>query len=386
MKTQWIHSDDNSRRWRCKGRLISSAVMVLLMLLFSSVVNAERIKDLASIEGVRDNQLLGYGLVVGLDGSGDKVTSSPFVEQSLKSLLTQLGIVVPPGVKINPKNVAAVVVHANLPPFIKTGQKVDITVSSIGDAKSLRGGSLLMTPLKGIDGKVYAIGQGNLVVGGITASGEDGSSVTVNIPSVGRIPNGATIEREVPSPFGDLPFLTFNLYQSDFTTAQNVANAIDKFIGEGTAKPMDSTSIRVNAPKDKSQRVSFVSILENLDVDPGETAAKVIVNSRTGTVVINSTVRVSPAAVAHGSMTVTISESYGVSQPYAFSEGETAVVPQTEVAIGEENNRMFLFAPGVDLNEIVRAVNQVGAAPSDLVAILEALKQAGALKAELLVI
>jgi flagellar P-ring protein precursor FlgI len=387
MKTRWIHLYDHSRRFSPGVQLLISAVMTLLILLLSSPANAERIKDLASIEGVRDNQLLGYGLVVGLDGSGDKVNSSPFVEQSLKSLMTQLGIVVPPGVKINPKNVAAVVVHANLPPFTKTGQKIDITVSSIGDAKSLRGGSLLMTPLKGIDGKVYAIGQGNLVVGGLTASGADGSSITVNIPSVGRIPGGATIEREVPSPFGDLPFLTFNLNQSDFTTAQNIAKAIDDFIGEGTAKPMDSTSIRVNAPKDISQRVSFVSILENLEVEPGETAAKVIVNSRTGTVVINSTVRVSPAAVSHGSLTVTISESQGVSQPNAFSRGgETAVVPQSQVEIGQENNHMFLFSPGVNLNEVVRAVNQVGAAPSDLVAILEALKQAGALKAELLVI
>ena len=259
-------------------------------------------------------------------------------------------------------------------------------VGALGDAKSLRGGSLLMTPLKGIDGKVYAIGQGNLVVGGITASGADGSSITVNIPSAGRIPNGATIEREVPSPFGDLPFLTFNLNQSDFTTAQNIAKAINDFIGDGTAMPIDSTSIRVNAPRDVSQRVSFVSILENLEVTPGETAAKVIVNSRTGTVVINSRVRVSPAAVSHGNMTVTISEAFGVSQPNEFSRGTTEVVPQSDVAIGEENNHMFLFAPGVDLNEVVRAVNHVGAAPSDLVAILEALKQAGALKAELLVI
>ena len=370
---------------RCK-RLLSRAITVLLLLLVSMAVNAERIKDLASIAGVRDNQLLGYGLVVGLDGSGDKVSSSPFVEQSLKSLLTQLGIAVPPGVDINPKNVAAVVVHANLPPFTKAGQKIDITVSSIGDAKSLRGGSLLMTPLKGIDGKVYAIAQGNMVVGGLTAEGLDGSSITVNIPSVGRIPGGATIEREVPSPFGSLPYLTFNLNQGDFTTAQNIARAINDLIGEGTAKAMDATSIRVNAPKDVAQRVSFVSILENLEVEPGETAAKVIVNSRTGTVVINSTVRVSPAAVSHGCLTVTISESMAVSQPNAFAEGETVVVPQSQVEIGEENNHMFLFSPGVDLNDVVRAVNQVGAAPSDLVAILEALKQAGALKAELLVI
>lgn len=367
-------------------QLFVSALVGLLILLAAPTIQAERIKDLASIEGVRDNQLLGYGLVVGLNGTGDKVSSSPFVEQSLKSLLTQLGIVVPSNIDINPKNVAAVVVHANLPPFTKPGQKVDITVSSIGDSKSLRGGSLLMTPLKGIDGKVYAIGQGNLVVGGLTAEGLDGSSITVNIPSVGRIPNGATIERAVTSPFSQMPFLTFNLNQGDFTTAQNIAKAINDYIGEGTAKPIDATSIRVNAPKDVSQRVSFISILENLQVDPGESAAKVIVNSRTGTVVINSTVRVSPAAVSHGSLTVTISEAMAVSQPGALSGGDTAIVPQSQVEVGEENNHMFLFSPGVNLNEVVRAVNQVGAAPSDLVAILEALKQAGALKADLLVI
>ncbi|MEJ2214691.1 MAG: flagellar basal body P-ring protein FlgI [Gammaproteobacteria bacterium] len=361
-------------------------IIALLLLLLSSVSQAERIKDIAKLDGVRDNQLIGYGLVVGLNGSGDKVSSSPFVEQSMKSLLTQLGIVVPPGTKINPKNVAAVVVNADLPPFTKPGQKIDVTVSSVGDAKSLRGGTLLMTPLKGIDGNVYAIAQGNLLVGGLSAEGQDGSSVTVNIPSVGRVPNGATIEREVKSPFGDLPYLTFNLNQSDFTTAQNIAKAINDYIGEGTAKPMDATSIRVAAPRDQSQRVSFVSILENLEIISAESAAKVIVNSRTGTVVVNNTVRVSPVAISHGNIAVTVSEAYGVSQPGAFSDGETAVVPQSSVDVTEENNRMFLFAPGVKLEEIVRAVNQVGAAPSDIVAVLEALKRAGALKAELLVI
>ena len=366
--------------------IVKQLIAVMLIILLAANAQAERIKDIASIQGVRDNQLIGYGLVVGLNGTGDKVSGSPFVEQSMKSLLTQLGIVVPPGTSINPKNVAAVVVHANLPAFAKPGQKIDITASSIGDSKSLRGGSLLMTPLKGIDGKVYAIGQGNLVVGGLTASGADGSNITVNIPSVGRVPNGATIEREVNSPFGDMPFLTFNLNQPDFTTAQNIAKAIDDYLGDGTAKPMDATSIRVNAPRDKSQRVSFVSLVENLEVTPGESAAKVIVNSRTGTVVINNTVRVSPAAVSHGSLTVTISEAQSVSQPNALGAGTTAVVPQTAVGVDEDANHMFLFKPGVTLDEVVRAVNQVGAAPSDLVAILEALKQAGALKAELMVI
>ncbi len=357
-----------------------------LLMILTLPVDAERIKDIASLQGVRDNQLLGYGLVVGLNGTGDKVSSSPYVDQSLKSLMTQLGIAVPPGTNINPKNVAAVMVHATLPPFTKKGQKIDITVSSVGDSKSLRGGSLLMTPLKGIDGRVYAIGQGNLVVGGLTASGADGSNITVNIPSVGRIPDGATIEREVASPFYEVPYLTFNLNQSDFTTAQNISKGINDLLGEGTARAIDATSIQVNAPMDPAQRVSFVSIVENLDIEMGESAAKVIVNSRTGTVVINNTVKVSPVAVSHGSLTVTVSEAQGVSQPLPFANGETAVVPQTAVDVAEDINHMFLFSPGVSLDEVVRAVNQVGAAPSDLVAILEALKQAGALKAELIVI
>jgi flagellar P-ring protein precursor FlgI len=362
-------------------------VSLLLLLLFvSGAAQAERIKDLAAIAGVRSNQLLGYGLVVGLNGTGDKSSAAPFTEQSLKSMLNQLGIVVPPGTQIKPKNVAAVTIHADLPAFAKPGQKIDITVSSIGDAKSLRGGSLLMSPLKGADGKVYAIAQGNLVVGGLSASGADGSNITINIPSVGRIPNGATVERTVASGFHQGNYLTLNLHEGDFTTAKRVVDAVNKAIGPGMAKAIDSTSIRVNTPSDLGQRVTFVSLIENLPVNPGETAAKIIVNSRTGTVVISNQVQVSPAAVSHGSLTVTISENAEVSQPGALSGGTTAVVPRTDVNVAEGGSRMFLFNPGVSLNEVVRAVNQVGAAPSDLVAILEALKQAGALKAELVII
>lgn len=361
-------------------------VGLLLLMLFSGLAQAERIKDLASIAGVRTNQLLGYGLVVGLNGTGDKTSSSPFTEQSLKSMLTQLGIVVPPDTSINPKNVAAVTINADLPAFAKPGQKIDVTVSSIGDAKSLRGGTLLMSPLKGADGRVYAVAQGNLVVGGLSASGADGSSITINIPSVGRIPNGATVERTVTSGFNQGTFLTLNLHESDFTTANRMVESINQAIGPGAARALDATSIRVNTPIDPNQRVSFVSLIENLPVKPGEVAARVIVNSRTGTVVISNQVQVSPAAVSHGSLTVTISENDQVSQPEAFSGGTTAVVPQSEVSVAEGGSRMFLFNPGVSLNEVVRAVNQVGAAPSDLVAILEALKQAGALKAELVVI
>ncbi|WP_125932285.1 flagellar basal body P-ring protein FlgI [Thiosocius teredinicola] len=361
-------------------------ISVVLAMLLTAPVQAERIKDLATIQGVRNNQLLGYGLVVGLDGSGDKVSSSPFTQQSLRSMLTQLGIVVPPNVNLNPKNVAAVTVHADLPPFSKPGQQIDVTVSSIGDAKSLRGGSLLMTPLKGIDGQVYAVAQGNLVVGGLSSEGADGSKVTINIPSSGRVPGGATVERSVPTPFGQDAMLTLNLKQSDFTTVQRVTEAINKTIGAGTAMAVDATSVKVNAPKNPGQRVGFVSMIENLQVDPADAIARVIVNSRTGTVVINSTVRVSPAAVSHGSLTVTISENPQVSQPNPLANGQTVVTPQSDVAVSESGSRMFVFDPGVTLDTVVRAVNQVGAGPSDLVAILEALKQAGALHADLVVI
>jgi flagellar P-ring protein precursor FlgI len=372
-------------RWitRLSGLLLGALLILPVM-----PVQAERIKDLAVIQGVRDNQLLGYGLVVGLDGSGDKVNSSPFTRQSLRSMLTQLGIVVPPNVALNPKNVAAVTVHANLPAFAKPGQQVDVTVSSIGDAKSLRGGSLLMTPLKGIDGQVYAIAQGNLVVGGLAAEGSDGSKVTVNIPSSGRVPNGATVERSVATPFGQESMLTLNLKSGDFTTVQRMTEAINKAVGDGAAFAVDATSIKVNAPKNIGQRVGFVSMIENLQVDPAEAVARVIVNSRTGTVVINSTVRVSPAAVSHGNLVVTISENAQVSQPGPLARrGRTVTTAQSDVSVqAPGDRRMFLFNPGVTLDTVVRAVNQVGAGPSDLVAILEALKQAGSLKADLVVI
>ncbi len=379
-----MKSEDRFQRYAYLSQLLLAALLILAM----QSAQAERIKDLASIQGVRNNQLLGYGLVVGLDGSGDKAGSSPFTRQSLRSMLTQLGIVVPPHIQLNPKNVAAVTVHADLPPFSKPGQQIDVTVSSIGDAKSLRGGSLLMTPMKGIDGQVYAIAQGNLVVGGLAAEGSDGSKVTINIPSSGRVPGGATVERSVPTPFGEDAMLTLNLKSGDFTTVQRVTEAINKAIGEGTAFAVDATSVKVNAPKNIGQRVGFVSMIENLQVDPDEAVARVIVNSRTGTVVINSTVRVSPAAVSHGNLVVTISENTQVSQPGPFSRGgRTVTTPQSDVSVSAPGDRrMFLFDPGVTLDTVVRAVNQVGAGPSDLVAILEALRQAGALKADLVVI
>lgn len=365
---------------------IAQTVLVLLSLAITPL-QAERIKDLASVAGVRENQLVGYGLVVGLDGTGDKTSQTQFTAQSLKSMLAQLGVVVPPGVNPKPKNVAAVMIHTNLPAFAKPGQTIDVTVSSLGNAKSLRGGTLLMAPLKGADGKTYAIAQGNLVVGGLGVQGSDGSKVTINVPSVGRIPNGATVERTVASPFATSKSLVLNLHNADFTTAHRVVKAINKVIGEGTAKALDGGSVEVRAPQNPAQKVGFLSILENITLEPGEAPARVVINSRTGTVVIGSHVRVTPAAVAHGSLIVTISEETAVSQPAPFARrGSTKVVPQSDVQVVQENARMFMFKPGVKLNDIVEAVNRVGAAPGDLVAILEALKEAGALRAELIVI
>ena len=360
--------------------------LLMGMLLLPGGASAERIKDLAAVAGVRENQLLGYGLVVGLDGTGDQTTQTPFTVQSIKNMLKQLGVVVPDNVKPQLKNVAAVMVHANLPPFAKPGATIDVTVSSIGNAKSLRGGSLILTPLKGVDGSIYAMAQGNLVVGGFGASTDDGSSISVNIPSVGRIPNGASVEREVPTAFLNSDFLTFNLHRSDFTTASRMVQAIDGALGPNSAVALDGSSVRVMAPADAAQRVAFVSILENIQVDPGEAAARVIVNSRTGTVVISSNVAVTAAAVTHGSLTVTISNDPIVSQPEPLSGGRTVVVPKQAIDVEQEQSRMFLFNPGVALDDIVEAVNRVGAAPGDLVAILEALKEAGALRAELIII
>jgi len=357
------------------------------LVLAATPASAERVKDLASVAGVRINQLLGYGLVVGLDGTGDQTSQAPFTVQSLKNMLSQLGVTVPANVNPQLKNVAAVTVQAELPPFAKPGQTIDVTVSSIGNAKSLRGGALLVTALKGLDGQVYGIAQGNLIVSGFGAEANDGSRVTVNIPSAARIPNGATVERASPSSFARGDALVLNLNTPDFTTAARLTERVNAAIGAGTARTLDGTSVQVAAPADTNQRVAFISVLENLEVDPGEAPARVIINSRTGTVVIGAHVTVSPAAVAHGSLSVTIREDQLVSQPPPLSnQGQTAVVPESSIEVTQEGSRMFLFQPGVTLDEIVRAVNQVGAAPGDLVAILEALREAGALHAELIVI
>ncbi len=359
---------------------------LLFLLSIVQNANADRIKDIASVAGVRINQLVGYGLVVGLDGTGDQTSQTPFTVQSIKSMLAQYGVTVPPNVNPQLKNVAAVTVHAELPPFSKPGQQIDVTVSSIGNAKSLRGGSLIMTPLRGADGQVYAIAQGNLAVGGLGVQGNDGSSITINVPSVGRIPNGATVERSVATQFSNSTFLTLNLHTPDFTTALRLEQVINESSEMDIAESVDAVSVKVRAPSNMKERVAFMSYLENLPVTPGEAPARIIVNSRTGTVVIGSHVRVTPAAVAHGSLTVTITSDPLVSQPPALSGGATAVVPRSDIAVERGNARMFKLSPGITLDDVVRAVNEVGAAPGDLVAILEALKQAGALRAQLVVI
>ncbi|ESE41197.1 flagellar basal body P-ring protein FlgI [Shewanella decolorationis] len=353
------------------------------MLAFSMPSQAERIKDIANVQGVRSNQLIGYGLVVGLPGTGEKTN---YTEQTFTTMLKNFGINLPENFRPKIKNVAVVAVHADMPAFIKPGQELDVTVSSLGEAKSLRGGTLLQTFLKGVDGNVYAIAQGSLVVSGFSADGLDGSKVIQNTPTVGRIPNGAIVERSVATPFSTGDYLTFNLRRADFSTAQRLADAINDLLGPDMARPLDATSIQVSAPRDVSQRVSFLATLENIEVEPAEESAKVIVNSRTGTIVVGQNVKLLPAAVTHGGLTVTIAEATQVSQPNALANGQTTVTSNSTINATESNRRMFMFNPGTTLDELVRAVNLVGAAPSDVLAILEALKVAGALHGELIII
>lgn len=361
-------------------------VLVLTLLLGAVPANAERVKDLVNVAGVRTNQLVGYGLVVGLNGTGDQTSQAPFTVQSIKNMLSNFGVRVPDNVNPQLKNVAAVTVHASLPPFAKPGQSIDVTVSSIGNAASLRGGSLLMAPLMGADGQVYAMAQGSLLVGGLGVAGSDGSRVSVNIPSAGRIPNGATVEKEAPSTMTADGSIWLNLKTPDFTTAHRLAKHINSIYGPQMAEAIDATSVRVLGPKERGQYVSFISVLENMEVTPGEAPARVVVNSRSGTVVIGGNVRVMPAAVSHGSLTVSITERAEISQPGPFSQGQTVVVNESSIDVKQEESRMFLLETGVTLEDIVKAINNVGAAPGDLVAILEALDQAGALRAELVVI
>ena len=357
----------------------------------ASVANADRIKDITSLAGIRSNQLVGYGIVVGLAGSGDGNTGITL--QSMQSLVARFGITSDID-GFNGDNAAAVMLTAELPPFSKPGQTIDVTVSTIGGSESLKGGTLLMSPLLGADGETYAIAQGNVVVGGLGVEGADNSSLTVNIPTVGRIPRGASVEKIVQTAFLDTDFVILNLHQGDFSTAFNISETINETFGEGMATPLDKNSIRVRAPSDPSQKVGFVSMLENLEVEKASPPAKIIINSRTGTIVISGNVKVMTAAVAHGSLSVTVKEDVNVDQADALAVGAGANAnagqavqnPDTEIEVKEDVAKAFLFGAGVSLSDLVDSINSVGATSSDLVAILEALREAGALNAELIVI
>jgi flagellar P-ring protein FlgI len=360
------------------------AAMAFALCVASAPAQAERIKDLGTFQGVRPNQLTGYGIVVGLAGTGDD--SLDYSTQGMKGVVSRFGLTLPPGVNPALKNAAAVLITADLPAFAKPGQRLDITVSALGKAKSLRGGTLIMSPLRGADGQIYAMAQGNLEVGGLGVSGSDGSQVSVNIPSAGRIPGGATIERAVVSGFDTAPQLTFNLAEADLTTALRVADGINQAFGDRRARAMDAVSVTIDAAPGAEQRILMMGLIENIEVRPADAPAKVIVNARTGTVVINGAVRIAPAAIAHGKLTVSVQENPVVVQPAPFSKGETAVQPSSSISIDEEKKPVVNFKGGASLADIVKAMNAIGAAPSDMVAILEALKQAGAMKAELVII
>jgi flagellar P-ring protein precursor FlgI len=346
---------------------------------------AERIKDVAGIAGVRNNQLVGYGLVVGLDGTGDQTTQTPFTVQSMQSMLGQLGVNLPPGQSLQLKNVAAVMVTAVLPPFSQPGQNLDVTVSSIGNAKSVKGGTLLLTPLKGADGQVYAMAQGNLVVAGAGASA-GGSKAQVNHLAAGRIPSGATVERAVASPFANGDTLKLELFTPDFGVAHRVVDAINQGIAPDTARALDGRSIEVRAPQSANDRVAFMATVENLSIDASGGAAKVIINARTGSIVMNQAVTLEPMAVAHGNLSVTVSTTPVVSQPGALSGGQTVVAERTDIQIKADGGQLVQLPSSAKLADVVKALNALGATPQDLLAILQAMKASGALRAELEVI
>ncbi|WP_081801402.1 flagellar basal body P-ring protein FlgI [Herminiimonas sp. CN] len=384
MRIQFLHWRWKIRRG-LKSGLLLAALLSTIAVIAAAPAYAERLKELVSVQGVRDNPLIGYGLMVGLDGSGDQTMQTPFTTQSLNNMLSQLGISVAPGTNMQLKNVAAVMVTATLPPFARPGQNIDVTVSSMGNAKSLRGGTLLMTPLKGADGMVYAIAQGNMVVGGAGASA-NGSKVQVNQLSSGRIPAGAIVERAVVSPLGDGGIFTLELKVSDFGTAQKAVDAINRSFGPGTATALDARMIQVIAPAQPEAHVGFLARIENIDVTPTQALAKVVINARTGSVVMNQAVRIENCAVAHGNLTVVINTQPVISQPNPLSGGRTVATQASQIELNQAGSALQVVRGGASLAEVVKGLNTLGANPQDLLSILQAMKAAGALRAELEII
>ncbi|MEQ0260352.1 flagellar basal body P-ring protein FlgI [Klebsiella sp. CN_Kp075] len=366
--------------------MVKKLIIALLIGAASLPATAERIRDLVTVQGVRDNALIGYGLVVGLDGSGDQTMQTPFTTQSLSNMLSQLGITVPPGTNMQLKNVAAVMVTAKLPPFARAGQNIDVVVSSMGNAKSLRGGTLLMTPLKGVDNQVYALAQGNVLVGGAGAAA-GGSSVQVNQLAGGRISNGATIERELPTTFGSGGVLNLQLNDEDFTLAQQISDAINRQRGGCTASPLDARTIQVLVPQGNSSQVRFLAEIQNINVNVGAMDAKVIINSRTGSVVMNREVILDSCAVAQGNLSVVVDRQTSVSQPTTpFGGGQTVVTPNTQISMQQQGGSLQKINASANLNNVVRALNALGATPIDLMSILQAMQSAGCLRAKLEII
>ncbi len=366
-------------------KFLIGVMWLFAALLVSDAARAERIKEIASIAGVRNNQLVGYGVVVGLDGTGDQTTQTPFTVQSMINMLSRLGVTLPPGQSLQLKNVAAVMVTADLPPFARIGQPIDVTISSVGNAKSLRGGTLVMTPLKGADGQIYAMAQGNVVVVGAGAAAA-GARTTVNHLAAGRIVSGATVEREVPTTVGQGAIANFELHRSDFGTAQRMVEAINKSMGPGTASAVDGRQVQVLLPANPGERVAFLGVVENLSVTPMQMPAKVIVNARTGSVVMNQAVTIEACAVAHGNLSVSVQADTQVSQPAPFSAGQTAAVTNAKVDIKQDERQLVNLKAGANLADVVKALNAVGANPQDLIAILQAMKMSGSLRAELEII